>query len=119
MLKVTKISDQTLLKTCKIAKKNVSVSSNQLLEMAWSQSGDQLFVAGDSQLTLFDRSDNFASQHILASISHVKEISLVKVISPTCLVTAGLDKWIKVWSVAEGCLSSISKAKLVAQFKVE
>lgn len=47
-LKVTKISDQALVKTHKLAKKNIALTSNQWLEIAWSQSGDQLFVAGDS-----------------------------------------------------------------------
>lgn len=41
-------------------------------------------------------------------------------VSPTCLVTAGLDKMIKVWSIpAAENLCPASKATLTAQFKVD
>lgn len=64
--------------------------------------------------------DNFVKEHVLSGVSHLKEITLVKVLSKTCIVTAGLDKMIKIWHLPEGCLPDSSiKITLVAKFKVE
>ena len=63
--------------------------------------------------------DNFSELHTVAAISHTKEISLVTVISASCVVTAGLDKMVKVWHISfEGTNDSSGvKATLMAQFK--
>jgi len=47
----------------------------------------------------------------------MKEITLVECISESCVVTAGLDKYVKIWSIEY--TTSAAKAKLLAQFKVE
>jgi len=79
-------------------------------------SGDYVFVAGDNQLGMLKKADNFSELHTIASVSHTKEISLVTMVSPTCLVTAGLDKMVKVWTIStEGGV----KATLAAQFKTD
>ena len=63
--------------------------------------------------------DNFSELHTVAAISHSKEISLVTVISANCVVTAGLDKMVKVWHINFDCAEDRSgvKATLMAQFK--
>ena len=118
MLKITKISgnEQKLVKTSKVYNKSLCLTSNQWLEMAWSPSGEQLFVAGDNQLAMFARADDFVKQSIVPGITHTKDISHVRFIAETCLVTASIDKWVKVWHLPTGSTSSI---KLVAQFKTE
>ena len=64
--------------------------------------------------------DGFVKERVLSAVSHTKEISLIQVVSKTCLVTAGLDKLLKIWHMPEGCLpENGSKITLVAKFKVE
>jgi len=70
--------------------------------MAWSPSGDQLFVTGDTQLAMFARADNFSKQYTVPGITHTKEITHVRFIAETCLVTASTDKWVKVWHLPDG-----------------
>ena len=66
------------------------------------------------------RSENFATLHILSAVNHTKDISMVRVVSENCLVTAGLDKMVKVWAVPEGALSSNpTKIRLAAKFSTE
>ena len=117
-LKVTKIAGASheVVHKCKISDKNVTVGSNQRIESTWSLSdeGEHLFVAGERQLSFYKRSENFATKHKMPSLSHFHDISLVKAVSPTCLVTAGLDKYVKVWRI-----TSDMKAQLLARFKAE
>lgn len=63
--------------------------------------------------------DNFSELHTVAAISHTKEISLVTVISASCVVTAGLDKIVKVWHISFDGTSDGSgvKATLMSQFR--
>ena len=121
MLKITKIAgnEQKLIKNCKITtNKNIDLAGNQWLEMAWSPDGEHLYVAGDTQLLLFSRSDNFSKQEVVASISHPKEISHVCFVSNKCLVTASIDKFVKVWHLPSGPTGS-KNVKLIAHFKSE
>ena len=104
MLKITKIDGQKLVKSCKVTTKSVNLESNQWLEMAWSPNGEQLFVAGDNQLAMFGRADNFNKQSIVSGVTHTKEISHVKFVAETCLVTASIDKWVKVWHLPSGSI---------------
>lgn len=53
----------------------------------------------------------------MASIAHAKEISHVRFVADTCLVTASVDKWVKVWHMPDGPTGK--NIKLVAQFKAE
>ena len=53
----------------------------------------------------------------MASIAHAKEISHVRFVADTCLVTASIDKWVKVWHMPSGPTGK--GIKLVAQFKAE
>ena len=94
-LHITSIKDLANMEKAKnlsISKKQVTPESPQLLEMAWSaDGGDYLYVAGDTQLTIINRKDGF-SQSFASAVTHTKEISIVKVLSPICMVTVGLDK---------------------------
>jgi hypothetical protein len=46
------------------------------LELAWSENGDYLYVAGDFSLSVFARCDLKTHKHAF-SVAHEKEISLV------------------------------------------
>ena len=120
MLKLTKISgsEQALVKSVKVHKKgSVSLQSNQWLGLAWHPSSERLFVAGDNQLGMLTSADNFGDLHTVAAVSHSKEISHVTVVSASCLVTAGLDRMVKVWHTSFDAAqdeSSGMKATLMA-----
>ena len=100
-LKVTKINDgQQLLSMNKVYKRgSVSLTSDQWLGVAWSPTGDRVFAAGDNQLSMLNRDENFQTLHTIATASHMKEITLVVCISESCVVTTGLDKYVKIWSI--------------------
>jgi hypothetical protein len=52
------IKDGKLLaKIPKIAKKQTDLQSQQLFEVTWSESGDHLYIAGDTSLIVVARSD--------------------------------------------------------------
>ena len=51
----------------------------------------------------------------MASIAHAKEISHVRFVADTCLVTASVDKWVKVWHMPGGPTGK--NIKLVAQLE--
>ena len=117
-LKVTKIAknDSKLVQTHKISKKTVTPASNQWLGLAWSpSSGDYLYYGGDNQLGYLSRADSFSKKQVLPQISHGPkgDISLVRAVSEKCIVTAGLDKYVKVWHLPEGP-GVPDKIKLVA-----
>lgn len=99
-----------------MGKKQVTLESYQLLELAWSaDGGDYLYAAGDTQLVLVNRKDGF-SQSFAPTITHEREISAVKVLSPNCLITAGLDKCIKIWYTPK---SDLNDATLMHKIKVD
>jgi len=65
--------------------------------MAWSESGDHLYIAGDTSLMVVARSD-LKTYTVAQSILHAKEISLVSTLAhPSCFATIGLDKMVKIW----------------------
>ena len=89
--------------------------------LAWSpSSGDYLYYGGDNQLGYLSRADSFSKTQVLPQISHGPkgEISHVRAVSENCIVTAGLDKYVKVWHLPEGP-GVPDKIKLVAQFKCD
>jgi WD40 repeat protein len=76
-----------------------------MLGLAWSpQDGSYLYAAGDKQLSLLKRADGF-SQSFSSNIVHDKEITIVLALSTNCLLTAGLDKRIKIWQTQKTDLS--------------
>ena len=94
---IKELNSTSLVKKLKVSKTSVTPESPQMLGLAWSlQEGSYLYAAGDKQLTLLKRNDGF-SQSFSSNVTHDKEITMVLALSPKCLLTAGLDKTIKVW----------------------
>ena len=94
-----------VIKEVKVTKKaSVPLSSPQLLEVAWSPDSDgaYLAVAGETQLLVLSKRDNFAKEHFQPLVFHEREISIVNFLSENCLVTVGLDKTVKVWGLKNG-----------------
>ena len=106
-LKITQITknDHSLIQTHDITFP-VKLSSNQWMGLAWSPSGDYLFFRRqrDNQICYVSRADSFADIKPLDGVSHkpAGNISFVHALSEKCIVTAGLDRFVKVWRLPEG-----------------
>jgi WD40 repeat protein len=75
--------------------------SPQHLEVSWSTDGSFLYVAGEQELIVLKKSDKFESLTFSKTIRHDKEICMVHRLSKDGLhlVTVGLDKVLKVWTL--------------------
>ena len=99
------LNNTSIIKKLKVSKTSVTPESPQMLGLAWSpHDGSYLYAAGDKQLSLLKRADGF-SQSFSSNIVHDREITIVHALSTNCLLTAGLDKRIKIWQTQKTDLS--------------
>ena len=96
-----KVADCDYISRRKIAEKTQNFAP-QTLSLKWSHDGQALFCAGKESLTVVTRQP-IEGDHPFEKIAHkASAISLIEIVSSDSLITAGLDKKLKVWDVSSG-----------------
>ena len=100
---ISSIKDESILAKLQKVAKPTQIGSTQHLELAWHETGEYLYVAGDCSLTVVARREINARKPA-KSVIHDKEISHVCVLTNRLLATVSLDQVIKVWQSQDAYL---------------
>lgn len=93
---------RVLIKKVKITKAKVETFGQNPLEIQWTHDGSHLLVSGENSLGIISR-DTWEINYS-KDFGHKKPITCISWISEAVLVTAGLDKIIKIYDFSKRTL---------------